>query len=100
MEPENTYEQEIDLKDLMFAVLHKWRPIIVTAVIFAVLLGGFKGVVLIRVTAMRTSRQRHRTCISRIWRFTRPVRQLMKGRLTTLPMTFRSSRNTWKIQSS
>ena len=44
MEPENTYEQEIDLKDLMFAVLHKWRPIIVTAVIFAVLLGGFKGV--------------------------------------------------------
>ena len=20
------YEQEIDLKDLMFAVLHKWRP--------------------------------------------------------------------------
>lgn len=43
MEPENTYEQEIDLKDLMFAVLHKWRPIIVTAVIFAVLLGGFKG---------------------------------------------------------
>lgn len=43
MEPENTYEQEIDLKDLMFAVLYKWRPIIITAVIAAVLLGGFKG---------------------------------------------------------
>ena len=43
MEPENTYEQEIDLKDLMFAVLYKWRPIIITAVIVAVLLGGFKG---------------------------------------------------------
>ena len=24
-----TYEQEIDLKDLMFAVLYKWRPIII-----------------------------------------------------------------------
>ena len=26
MEPNNNYEQEIDLKDLMFAVLRKWRP--------------------------------------------------------------------------
>ena len=25
------YEQEIDLKDLMFAVLHKWRPVILVA---------------------------------------------------------------------
>lgn len=30
------YEQEIDLKDLMFAVLHKWRPVILVAVV----LGG------------------------------------------------------------
>lgn len=36
------YEQEIDLKDLMFAVLHKWRGIILTAVILGVLLGGYK----------------------------------------------------------
>lgn len=38
----NQYEQEIDLKDLMFSVLRKWRPIIVVAVAFALLLGGFK----------------------------------------------------------
>lgn len=43
MEPTNTYEQEIDLKDLMFAVLHKWRPILLVAVILAVLLGGYKA---------------------------------------------------------
>lgn len=36
------YEQEIDLKDLMFAVFHKWRGIILTAIILAVLLGGYK----------------------------------------------------------
>ena len=34
---------EIDLKDLMFAVLHKWRPVLVVAIIMAVLLGGAKG---------------------------------------------------------
>lgn len=38
----NQYEQEIDLKDLMFSVFRKWRPIIVVAVVFALLLGGFK----------------------------------------------------------
>lgn len=36
------YEQEIDLKDLMFAVFHKWRGIILVAVILGVLLGGYK----------------------------------------------------------
>ena len=30
----HNYEQEIDLKDLMFAVFHKWRGIILVAVIF------------------------------------------------------------------
>lgn len=34
---------EIDLKDLMFAVRHKWRPVLVVAIIMAVLLGGAKG---------------------------------------------------------
>lgn len=37
------YEQEIDLKDLMFAVLHKWRPVILVAVVLALVLGGAKG---------------------------------------------------------
>ena len=31
---------EIDLKDLMYAVLHKWRPVLAGAVIMAVLRGG------------------------------------------------------------
>lgn len=39
----NTEEQEIDLKDLMFAVFHKWRPLILVAVICGLLLGGVKG---------------------------------------------------------
>ncbi len=42
MNSNNEYEQEIDLKDLMFSVLRKWRMIIVAAVFFAVLLGGIK----------------------------------------------------------
>lgn len=37
-----SYEQEIDLKDLMFAVFHKWRGIILTAVILGILFGGYK----------------------------------------------------------
>ena len=43
MEPESTYEQEINLKDLMFAVLYRWRPIILTAVALALLLGGWRA---------------------------------------------------------
>lgn len=38
----NTYEREIDLKDLMFAVLRRWRPIILIAFILALFLGGYK----------------------------------------------------------
>lgn len=44
MDYENTYEREIDLKELMFAVLRKWRPILAAAVVLALLLGGFKAV--------------------------------------------------------
>lgn len=42
MDNNTTYEQEIDLKDLMFAILYKWRPIIIIAIIFGILLGGYK----------------------------------------------------------
>lgn len=38
----NTYEQEIDMKDLMFYILKRWRPILLIAVILAVLMGGYK----------------------------------------------------------
>lgn len=39
----NTYEQEINLKDLMFLVFRKWRLILVVAFILAILLGGYKA---------------------------------------------------------
>lgn len=39
---EEAYEQEIDLKDLLFNVLHKWRILLSTALILAVLVGGYK----------------------------------------------------------
>lgn len=38
----NIYEQEIDLKDLMFAILRRWRTIVLFALIFSVFLGGYK----------------------------------------------------------
>ena len=43
MNTQNTYEHEVDLKDLIFAVLHQWKPILAIAIVFAVLLGGGKG---------------------------------------------------------
>lgn len=43
MDYNDTYEREIDLKELMFAVLGRWRMILAFAVVFAVLLGGYKG---------------------------------------------------------
>lgn len=39
---EQTNEQEIDLKDLLFFVLRKWRTLLLCALILAFLVGGFK----------------------------------------------------------
>ncbi|WP_333646081.1 hypothetical protein [Lacrimispora sp.] len=39
----NTYEQEIDLKDLIFFICRKWRTILLVAFIFTILLGGYKA---------------------------------------------------------
>ncbi len=44
MDYNNEYEQEIDLKELLFSVLHKWRLMFITAVIIAAALGGYKAV--------------------------------------------------------
>ncbi|MEY8338014.1 hypothetical protein AALB16_08270 [Lachnospiraceae bacterium 62-35] len=44
MNYENTYEQELDLKDLLFYLLYGWRPIILIAVIMGLLFGGYKVV--------------------------------------------------------
>lgn len=38
----NTYEQEIDLKDLIFYILKKWRTVLSIAIILAILIGGYK----------------------------------------------------------
>lgn len=38
----NTYEQEIDLKDLIFYILKKWRSVLFIGVVMAVLMGGGK----------------------------------------------------------
>lgn len=43
MESNNGYGQEIDLKDLMFAILRKWRTVLVVAVVLAAALGGGKA---------------------------------------------------------
>ena len=69
------YEQEIDLKDLMFAVLHKWRPVILVAVVLAVVLGGAKGAM--------TYRQQNDPEVSketRSWISTRRIRRRRSAR--------------------
>ena len=38
----NSYEQEIDLRDLIFYIVKRWRPIFLIAVICAALIGGYK----------------------------------------------------------
>lgn len=40
---QNSYEQEVNLKDLLFVILHKWRIVIAVSVVFAILMGGAKG---------------------------------------------------------
>lgn len=42
MDNNTTYEQEIDLKDLVFAILYKWRFVVLTAILFSALFGGYK----------------------------------------------------------
>ena len=44
MDHENMYEQEIDLKDLLFTLLYRWRPILLVAVAFGLVLGSYKVV--------------------------------------------------------
>ena len=44
MQINREYEQEIELKDLIFHILYRWRSCIIAALIGAVLLGGFRYV--------------------------------------------------------
>lgn len=52
------HEQEIDLKDLIFTVLHKWRGIVLAAIIIGVLLGGYKLSAGLRHRAVGTDTQK------------------------------------------
>lgn len=42
MEQENVYEDEIDLKELLYVIFRKWRGLIICALVFAVAAGGYK----------------------------------------------------------
>lgn len=44
MEQNNRFEDEIDLRDLMYAVFRRWRSVIVVGIIVAILLGLYKGI--------------------------------------------------------
>ena len=44
MENNSTYGQEISIRDWMFSVFHKWKLILMAAIVCALLLGGFKGI--------------------------------------------------------
>ncbi len=39
---ETAYEETIDLKDLCIYILRRWRVIVAAALVFAVLLGGYR----------------------------------------------------------
>jgi len=39
---DNGYESEIDLKDLLFHILYKWRILLIAGLIGSILLGGYK----------------------------------------------------------
>ena len=41
MDHREEYEQEIDLKDLMFHVLYRWRPVLLVAVLACALAAGY-----------------------------------------------------------
>lgn len=43
MDSNTVYDQDVNIKDLLFTVLYKWKPIILIAIIFAVILGGTKA---------------------------------------------------------
>lgn len=51
MQINKNYETEIDLKDLFFELLYKWRSILVAALIGAILLGAFQYYSVYRVHA-------------------------------------------------
>lgn len=57
MEQENIYEDEIDLKELLYVIFKKWRGLIVCALVFAVLAGGYKFISFSRSDAEADARE-------------------------------------------
>ena len=98
-------EEEIDLVALMVTLLHKLKPILLTAVVCAVLFGGFAGIKAIRgadkdtLKAQRLEDEEYqqksetmkkcRPCTSRTWTAT-------PSSSKTLPPPWSGRRSTWK----
>ncbi len=59
MEQENIYEDEIDLKELLYVIFKKWRGLIVCALVFAALAGGYKFMSFSRSDAEETAREEY-----------------------------------------
>ena len=82
MEQNSTYDQEIDLKDLMFAVLYKWRPVVIAAVVIGILLGGFKAFSTYKSQNDPTVIAEKEVIIRKIWRFMRRINRPAREKLT------------------
>ena len=48
MEQNNKYQEEIDLKDLIYAVFKRWRSVLVIGIMVAILLSAYKGIPMIK----------------------------------------------------
>ena len=95
----NTDEQEIDLKDLMFAVFHKWRPLILVAVICGLLLGGIKGIMTYKKQSDPKVRKEADLTYSADLESTRRIKILIRGRLKTCGQISRTSKSISIIRS-
>ncbi len=97
MNTQNAYEQEIDLKDLLFAVLRKWKFVLASAVAFAVLLGGAKGFLTYRSFSDPEPSPKKRKPIRLNYSGTMTTRKYRNGKLKTLQMILPTVKNIWKI---
>ena len=99
MENNSNEVVEIDLKDLMFAVLYKWRPVLAVAVIMAVLLGGAKGAMTYRKQNDPETVKEARVTYRMIWSSMRRISLRMSARWKISAQILRTSRNIWIIRS-
>lgn len=90
---------EIDLKDLMFAVLHKWRPVLAVAVIMAVLLGGAKGAMTYRKQNDPETAKEARVTYQNDLELYEKNKSTYEREMEISAQILRTSRNIWIIRS-